>query len=106
VKVTQYLTQAEDISAYTAVRKRVLGGVKPAFILLVVDQLVRPEFLVEVEVIAAKEKRWSCVVGRSVGKDKQKIAEASHVNGSLEEVDLGKRSTQRSARFSRLSWWM
>jgi 2-iminobutanoate/2-iminopropanoate deaminase len=56
VKVTQYLTRAEDIAAYAAVRKRVLGGVKPAFMLLVVPQLVRPEFLLEVEVIAARGK--------------------------------------------------
>ena len=56
VKVTQYLTRVEDIAAYAAVRKRVLGGVKPAFMLLVVPQLVRPEFLLEVEIIAAKGK--------------------------------------------------
>lgn len=56
VKVTQYLTRAEDIVAYAAVRKRILGGVKPAFMLLVVPQLVRPEFLLEVEVIAARGK--------------------------------------------------
>jgi 2-iminobutanoate/2-iminopropanoate deaminase len=54
VKVTQYLTRAEDIAAYAKVRKRILGDVRPAFMLLVVPQLVRPEFLLEVEVIAAK----------------------------------------------------
>ena len=54
VKVTQYLTRPEDIPAYTKVRKRVLGDARPAFMLLVVPRLVRPEFLLEVEVIAAK----------------------------------------------------
>ena len=54
VKVTQYLTGAEDIPSYAKVRSRVLGDVRPAFMLLVVDQLVWPEILVEVEVIAAK----------------------------------------------------
>jgi 2-iminobutanoate/2-iminopropanoate deaminase len=54
VKVTQYLTRAEDIPAYAAVRLRHLGSVRPASMLLVIDALVRPEFLVEVEVIAAK----------------------------------------------------
>jgi 2-iminobutanoate/2-iminopropanoate deaminase len=54
VKVTQYLTRAEDIPAYAKVRMRVLGDVRPAFMLLVVPQLVHPEFLLEVEVIAAK----------------------------------------------------
>jgi enamine deaminase RidA (YjgF/YER057c/UK114 family) len=54
VKVTQYLTRAEDISAYSKVRTRFLGEARPASMLLVIPQLVRPEFLVEVEIIAAK----------------------------------------------------
>jgi enamine deaminase RidA (YjgF/YER057c/UK114 family) len=54
VKVTQYLTRAEDIPAYSKVRTRFLGQARPASMLLVVSQLVRPEFLVEVEVMAAK----------------------------------------------------
>jgi enamine deaminase RidA (YjgF/YER057c/UK114 family) len=54
VKVTQYLTQAEDILAYSKVRARFLGEARPASMLLVIPQLVRPEFLVEVEIIAAK----------------------------------------------------
>lgn len=53
-KVTQYLTRAEDIPAYAAVRSRHLGSVRPASMLLVIDALARPEFLVEVEVVAAK----------------------------------------------------
>jgi hypothetical protein len=36
------------------VRSRVLGDARPASMLLVVPQLVRPEFLLEVEIIAAK----------------------------------------------------
>jgi enamine deaminase RidA (YjgF/YER057c/UK114 family) len=54
VKVTQYLTRAEDIPAYGRVRTRFLGDARPASMLLVIPQLVRPEFLVEVEIIAAK----------------------------------------------------
>jgi 2-iminobutanoate/2-iminopropanoate deaminase len=54
VKVTQYLTRAEDIPAYSKVRTRFLGQASPASMLLVVSQLVRPEFLIEVEIIAAK----------------------------------------------------
>jgi 2-iminobutanoate/2-iminopropanoate deaminase len=54
VKVTQYLTRAEDIQAYAKVRTRFLGQARPASMLLVVPELVRPEFLVEVEVMAAK----------------------------------------------------
>jgi 2-iminobutanoate/2-iminopropanoate deaminase len=54
VKVTQYLTRAEDIAAYGKVRTRFLGDVRPAAMLLFIPQLVRPEFLVEVEIVAAK----------------------------------------------------
>ncbi len=54
VKATTYLTRAENIPAYAKVRTRFLGDVRPAFMLLVVPQLVRPEFLLEVEIIAAK----------------------------------------------------
>jgi enamine deaminase RidA (YjgF/YER057c/UK114 family) len=54
VKVTQYLTRAEDIGTYAKVRTRFVGDARPAFMLLIVPQLVRPEFLLELEVIAAK----------------------------------------------------
>ncbi len=54
VKVTQYLTRAEDIPSYGKVRSRFLGDVRPASMLLVIPQLVRPAFLVEVEIVAAK----------------------------------------------------
>jgi 2-iminobutanoate/2-iminopropanoate deaminase len=55
VKVTQYLIRPEDISAYAKVRKQFLGDVKPASMLLIIPQLVWPEMLLEVEVIAAKK---------------------------------------------------
>jgi 2-iminobutanoate/2-iminopropanoate deaminase len=54
VKVTQYLTKAEDIQAYAKVRARFFGEARPASMLLVIPQLVRLEFLLEVEVMAAK----------------------------------------------------
>jgi enamine deaminase RidA (YjgF/YER057c/UK114 family) len=54
VKVTHYLLRAEDIPAYVAVRGRFLGDAQPASMLLVVPQLVRPDFLLEVEAVAAK----------------------------------------------------
>jgi len=53
VKLTQYLMNAADIPAYAAVRARMLAGARPASTLLVVPALVRPGFLLEVEVIAA-----------------------------------------------------
>jgi 2-iminobutanoate/2-iminopropanoate deaminase len=54
VKVTQYLLHAADIPAYAKVRAKFLATARPASMLLVVPALVRPEFLVEIEVQAAK----------------------------------------------------
>ena len=54
VKVTHYLLHAEDIPEYVKVRSRFLGDARPASMLLIVPGLVRPEFLLEVEAVAAK----------------------------------------------------
>jgi enamine deaminase RidA (YjgF/YER057c/UK114 family) len=54
VKVTHYLLRAEDIPEYVKVRSRFLGDARPASMLLIVPGLVRPEFLLEVEAVAAK----------------------------------------------------
>jgi 2-iminobutanoate/2-iminopropanoate deaminase len=59
VKVAQYLTRAEDILAYVKVRSRFLGEARPAFMLFVVSQLVRPEFLLEVDIVAAGARESS-----------------------------------------------
>jgi 2-iminobutanoate/2-iminopropanoate deaminase len=55
VKVTTSLTNAEDISAYVKVRGEFLGDARPAFMLQIVTQLIKPEVLVEVEIIAARK---------------------------------------------------
>lgn len=55
VKVTHYLLHATDIPDYVKVRSRYLGDARPASMLLIVPGLVRPEFLLEVEAIAAKK---------------------------------------------------
>ena len=54
VKVTQYLTRPEDITAYANVRTRFLGNARPASMLLVIPQLVWPKIFVEIEVVAAR----------------------------------------------------
>jgi 2-iminobutanoate/2-iminopropanoate deaminase len=54
VKVTHYLLRASDIPAYVKVRSRFLGAVRPASMLLIIPELVRPEFLLEIEAIAAR----------------------------------------------------
>jgi enamine deaminase RidA (YjgF/YER057c/UK114 family) len=54
VKVTHYLVRQEDIKPYVAVRAKYLGDARPASMLLIVPALVRPEFLLEIEICAAK----------------------------------------------------
>jgi 2-iminobutanoate/2-iminopropanoate deaminase len=53
VKVTTSLTNTKDIQSYAKVRGEILGDVRPAFMLQVVTGLIRPDVLVEVEIIAA-----------------------------------------------------
>ena len=55
VKVTTSLTDARDIPGYVRVRGEILGDVRPAFMLQIVAQLIKPEVLVEIEVIAARK---------------------------------------------------
>ena len=54
VKVTIFLTKPENIVPYREVRDRLMGDARPASTLVVVSQLVRPEWLCEVEAVAAK----------------------------------------------------
>ena len=53
VKVTIYLTDPDNIEGWRGVQKEALGDIAPASTLLVVSRLARPEYLVEVEAIAA-----------------------------------------------------
>ena len=54
VKITQYLTNIDDFPKYAAIRARFLAGHRPASTGLIISSLVKPEFQVEVEAIAAK----------------------------------------------------
>lgn len=54
VRINQYLTDAAHFPGYAGGRKRFLGDHRPASTLVMVKALVKPEFLVEVEVVAAK----------------------------------------------------
>jgi enamine deaminase RidA (YjgF/YER057c/UK114 family) len=54
VKITQYLLHESDIPAYAKVRSRFLGDARPASMLLIVPALVAPNFLLEIEAVAAK----------------------------------------------------
>ena len=54
VKITSFLTRHENFPSFAQVRAKFLGSHRPASTLLVISSLARPEFLVEVEAIAAK----------------------------------------------------
>ncbi len=54
VKVVQYLTRVEDRDEHFKVRDRFLGDHHPTSTLLFVSALAQPEFVVEVEISAAK----------------------------------------------------
>jgi enamine deaminase RidA (YjgF/YER057c/UK114 family) len=58
VQFTSYLVSADDIAAYRAYREQTYpgffpGGRYPTNTLLVIDRLVKPEFLLEVQATAA-----------------------------------------------------
>jgi len=54
IKITQYLTSINNFQSYALVRAKFLAGHRPASTALVIGSLVKPEYLVEVEAVAAK----------------------------------------------------
>jgi 2-iminobutanoate/2-iminopropanoate deaminase len=54
VKITAYIVGQDNFKTYAEVRKRILGDVRPASTAIVVPALVKPEWLIEVEAVAAK----------------------------------------------------
>jgi enamine deaminase RidA (YjgF/YER057c/UK114 family) len=54
VKITTFLTRQDSYAKFAPIRAKYLGSHRPASTLLVVSALARPEFLVEVEAVAAK----------------------------------------------------
>ncbi len=55
VKVTATLTDPKNIAVYAKIRGEYLGDARPALMLQVVNQLIKPEVLVEIEIIAARQ---------------------------------------------------
>ena len=53
VKCTGFLTRAEDVAGYREARDRFLGAARPASTLLIVSALAAPDWLVEIEAVAA-----------------------------------------------------
>jgi 2-iminobutanoate/2-iminopropanoate deaminase len=56
VKTTTYLVNPDDISVWREEQAKALGpDIVPASTLLIISRLARPEYLIEVEVVAAKD---------------------------------------------------
>ena len=53
VRINAFVTDREHLRPYMAVRDRVVGDPPPASTLMIVSGFARPEFMVEVEAIAA-----------------------------------------------------
>jgi enamine deaminase RidA (YjgF/YER057c/UK114 family) len=53
VRINAYVTGREHMKGYMAVRDRLVGTPPPASTLMIVAGFTRPEFVVEIEVIAA-----------------------------------------------------
>jgi 2-iminobutanoate/2-iminopropanoate deaminase len=49
-----FLINGDEIAVFRAARDRVTGEARPASTLVVVSRLVRPEWRVEIEALAAK----------------------------------------------------
>ncbi|MCX5514200.1 enamine deaminase RidA [Kaistia algarum] len=54
VRLSAFVTKREDMRRYMAVRDRYVSDPPPASTLFIVSGFTRPEFLVEVEAVAAK----------------------------------------------------
>lgn len=53
VRIDAFVTAREHMKGYMAVRDRLVGDPPPASTLMIVSGFTRPEFLVEIEVVAA-----------------------------------------------------
>jgi 2-iminobutanoate/2-iminopropanoate deaminase len=54
IKITSFLTRSEDFPKFAPIRAKYLGGHRPTSTLLIVSALAKPEFLVEIDAVAAK----------------------------------------------------
>ena len=72
VKISSFLTKHENFPRFAQVRARFLGNHRPASTLLVITSLAKPEFLVEVEAIAAKAAAPKKPAARRAGKAKRR----------------------------------
>jgi enamine deaminase RidA (YjgF/YER057c/UK114 family) len=56
VQLTMYLVNRDDLPAARAVREEILGDHRPASTLLFVEGLASPDWLIEIDFVAAKDE--------------------------------------------------
>jgi len=54
VKMVAYVVHGQDMRAYGGIRTKYLGSHRPASTMITVPALLSPDFLIEVEIVAAK----------------------------------------------------
>ena len=62
VKLNSYLVNPNDVGAFRAARVRVFGDAKPASTLAVIQALAAPQYLVEIEAVAAQSVPMADIV--------------------------------------------
>jgi 2-iminobutanoate/2-iminopropanoate deaminase len=55
VKATVFVTKHENVAKWRLIRDRILGDIKAGNTMLVVASLSEPEYLIEIEAVAAKK---------------------------------------------------
>lgn len=56
-KITIYLIREQDLQVFREIRDRYLDGHRPASTLLFISALARPDWLIEIEAVAAQSQR-------------------------------------------------
>lgn len=57
VKMNAFVVHGNDMRSYGAIRKKYLGDSKPASTMITVPALLSPDYLLEVEIVAAQVQR-------------------------------------------------
>lgn len=77
VKISSFLTRFENFPQFAATRAKFLGGHRPASTTVVITALAKPEFLVEVEAIAAKAVAKKALPKKPAARAAKKLARKS-----------------------------
>lgn len=72
VKITSLLTRHENFARFAQIRAKFLGAHRPASTSVIITALAKPEFLVEVEAVAARAPAARKPPARRVGKSKRR----------------------------------